>query len=284
MHALTGAPVRAQTDHKPAMANHHKRMKKPTAATTVGTIYLIDDQAGLHKIGITQDWTRRSRELEVGTKATTVLTATVIRPKALELALHRKYKAERLPQTEWFRLSSAQLHEVISVINAEAQKLKGGNADPHIRLDAAIYEAKQCSKADDRKGWENRLDEAEQLRRQIDPEYNARAIANEEAAKQAAALRRKRSAEHWNRWGWWQSALLTGAGLSAGAALPVIGFLLLPLSLYATARCGPAASECRDAIVRPVANNLFSIAGVAVLVNTAVSLHRNAKDKRKVEE
>jgi predicted GIY-YIG superfamily endonuclease len=259
-------------------------MTKPTTATTVGTIYLISNQAGLHKIGITQDWARRSRELEVGSKTTAVLTATVIRPKALELALHRRHKAERLPQTEWFRLTAKQLNEVIAVINAEAQRLKGSNADLHIRLDAVIYEAQQCDQAGDRKGWEERLDEAEQLRRQIDPEYNARAIAREQASKQAAALRRKQQAEHWNNYGWWQSALFVGTGLSAAAALPVIGLLVLPVSLYATARCGPAAPECRDAIVRPVANTLFSVAGLAVLASTAVSLRRNAKDKREVEE
>lgn len=284
MRSLTAGGSCEQTQLKPAMAHHHKPMKKPTAATTVGTVYLISNQAGLHKIGITQDWQRRSRELEVGTKTTAVLTATVIRPKALELALHRRHKTERLPQTEWFRLTAKQLEEVIATIEAEAQRLKGSNADLHIRLDAAIYEAQQCHKAGDRKGWEERLNEAEQLRRQIDPEYNANAIAREQAVKQAAALRRKHSAEHWNRYGWWQNALLVGTGLSAAAALPVIGLLLLPVSIYASAQCGSGNQECKNAIVRPALNTMLSIAGVAVLASTAVSLCRNAKDKREVEE
>lgn len=265
------------------MAYHHT-MKKPTATTAVGTVYLISNQAGLHKIGITQDWSRRSRELEVGTKTAVVLTATVIRPKALELALHRRYKPQRLPQTEWFQLAPVQLQEVISVIEAEAQRLKGDKADLHLRLDAAIHEANQHRKAGDDKAWSDSLREAESLRRQIDPEYNARAVAREQAAERAKKLRRQQDAEHWNRSGWWQSALLTGCFLPALASIPAMGLLLLPVNIYAASQCGIADQECSEAIVRPAAGFLASLAGVGIAINTAVRLRRNALVKREVEE
>jgi len=281
---MTSRPVTVHDQNKPAMANHRTAMKKPTKATTVGTIYLISNQAGLHKIGITQDWLRRSRELEVGTKTSAVLTATVIRPKALELALHRRHKAERLPQTEWFQLTQKQLQEVIGVIEAEAQKLIGPNADLQLCLDATIHEAEQLHKAGDRKAWEEKLAIAEQLRRQIDPEYNARAVAREEAAARASRLQHKHEAEHWNSSGWWQHALLTGAVLPALASIPVIGLSLIPVNIYAVARCGFPDRECGDAIISSAANTMLSIAGLAIPINTAFRLRKYAKVKREVEE
>ena len=266
------------------MAYHHTTMKKPTAATTVGTIYLINNQAGLHKIGITQDWSRRSRELEVGTKTAAVLTATVIRPKALELALHRRYKAQRLPQTEWFQLSPVQLQEVISVIEAEAQRLKSDKADLHLRLDERLYEANRLHKEGLLNEWHQVLAEVEQLRRQIDPEYNARAIAREQAAERATKLRRRNEAESWNRAGWWRSALLTGALLPGLASVPAIGLSLLPVNIYAVSQCGISDRECNEAIVRPAAGFLASLAGVGIAINTAVRLRKNASIKKEVEE
>ena len=259
-------------------------MKKPTTATTVGTVYLISNQAGLHKIGITGDWNRRQRELEVGIKTTAVLTATVIRPKALELALHRRFQAQRLPQSEWFSLAPEQLQEAISTIEVESQKLTGDSADLHLKLDAAIHEAGQCRKAGDDAGWSRKLREVEQLRRQIDPDYDARAVAREQAAEHARRLRRKNEAEYWNRTGWWRNALITGAVLPAVAALPVIGILSLPWNAYATAKCGLGNPECGNAIVRPVIWNMASIAGVAILASTVIRLRQNAKDKREVGE
>ena len=83
-------------------------------------IYLIRSKAsGLHKIGITSNWTRRSRELEVGRKTVTVTTARVFNAAALERSLHQRYASARLPQSEWFTLTPIQLQEVIAAIHAE---------------------------------------------------------------------------------------------------------------------------------------------------------------------
>jgi len=77
----------------------------------VDTIYLIQNKRipDQYKIGITGNWAQRSRQLEVGTKTTCVTTARVNDPRSLEKHLHRRFSAERLPQSEWFHLSSSQL-------------------------------------------------------------------------------------------------------------------------------------------------------------------------------
>ena len=82
-------------------------------------VYLIRSTAsGLHKIGITKNWQRRKKELEVGSKTVLVQHARVLNPAHLERSLHRRYAAARLPQSEWFSLSDSQVTEVIGVLRA----------------------------------------------------------------------------------------------------------------------------------------------------------------------
>ena len=65
-------------------------------------VYLIrDDASGLHKIGITTNWDRRSRELGVG-------LVPCDNSKYWEKVLHRYFKDRRLPQSEWFRVTEEE--------------------------------------------------------------------------------------------------------------------------------------------------------------------------------
>jgi len=71
---------------------------------------------GLHKIGITNDWGRRQRELEVGTKTAPVHVVRVNDARQVERFLHRRFKANRMPQSEWFHLSDTQLEFVRTTV------------------------------------------------------------------------------------------------------------------------------------------------------------------------
>ena len=192
-------------------------MQMPSGEVDIGTIYLIHNKdSGCHKIGITMNWSRRKRELEVGTKNTEIKTATVINPMQIEQGLFRKYKVERLPQTEYLKLSPVQVIEVIRLFDTEASKLQGDNADLHLKYAALEYEIK---KAGARVPVE-KLIELEKIKRQLYPEYNSLVIARE-AQKQAeiqekaqvALVRAKRKREEnieWNRRGrWWNAFFRT---------------------------------------------------------------------------
>jgi Meiotically up-regulated gene 113 len=159
----------------------------------LGTIYLIRSLLiDGHKIGITQNWSRRSRELDVGAKATEVLVETVPLPKALELALHRRFRKERIPQSEYFALSAAQTEEVKALITQEAAKLRGDQADLHITLARLVYEQDSLPAAQ-AVGHAIKID---QLKRQLDPEYRAEAERRE---AQALAEKQRRDLEHAER-------------------------------------------------------------------------------------
>lgn len=192
-------------------------MQKPLRELEIGTIYLINNkESGLHKIGITMNWSRRKRELEVGSKNIEIKTATVINPMQIEQGLFRKYNLERLPQTEYLKLSPDQVLEVIKLFDTEASKLQGDDTDLHLKYAALEYEIK---KAGAHVPVEKLL-ELEKIKRQLYPEYNARVIARE-AQKQAeiqekaqvALVRAKRKREEnieWNRRGrWWNAFFCT---------------------------------------------------------------------------
>lgn len=74
-----------------------------------GTIYFIRNQ-DLYKIGITQDIDRRMGELKPDEVVATLVTAYYIE---YEKELHHRYKHCRIPQTEYFRLSSDEVKEVL---------------------------------------------------------------------------------------------------------------------------------------------------------------------------
>lgn len=199
-------------------------MRKPLKELEIGTIYLIHNKdSGCHKIGITMNWSRRKRELEVGTKNIEIKTATVIKPLQIEQSLFRKYKAQRLPQTEYLQLSPIQVLEVIRVFDTEASKLQGDDVNLHLKYAALEYEIKKAGAHVP----VEKLIELEKIKRQLYPEYNARVIAREahrEAQKKAeiqekaqvALVRAKRKREkreeniEWNRRGrWWNAFFRT---------------------------------------------------------------------------
>ena len=72
-----------------------------------GTVYVIQDkETGLYKIGRTTNMQRRMRELGVGKTARLITSKSVGDAPAVEKAAHQRYKANRLPQTEYFKLGS----------------------------------------------------------------------------------------------------------------------------------------------------------------------------------
>lgn len=80
-------------------------------------IYVIRHAVtGLHKIGITNNWERRKRQLEVGAKTTPVHVARVNDARQVEKFLHKRFASSRIPQTEWFHLDEEQLGFVRSTI------------------------------------------------------------------------------------------------------------------------------------------------------------------------
>jgi hypothetical protein len=96
------------------------------------TIYLIRcNQSGLHKIGITGDWDRRRRELVVGSKTTSVRVVRVNDGRQLERWLHKRYKAVRLPQTEYFQLSADDLQHVLAALDKAANDHQQAVAKRH---------------------------------------------------------------------------------------------------------------------------------------------------------
>jgi len=86
----------------------------------MGICYLIQhNRSKAIKIGITNDWDRRSRELKVG-KTTSLLKKWNTRDyKELERELHRHYEDKRLPQSEWF---AAEPYNAIAVGNCLLNK------------------------------------------------------------------------------------------------------------------------------------------------------------------
>ncbi len=75
----------------------------------MGCVYLIrDNETGLHKIGMTSDWERRSRQLKVGVCTTQVRVVPCRDPEKWERVLHAMFKHKRIPQSEWFRITAEE--------------------------------------------------------------------------------------------------------------------------------------------------------------------------------
>jgi hypothetical protein len=91
-----------------------------------GTLYLLRSHAdaSLHKIGITNHWHQMAKQLEVGLTTACVGRWMVNNNRQLESFLHRRFKAHRLPQSEWFHLTPDQVQWVISAASKAADDLK----------------------------------------------------------------------------------------------------------------------------------------------------------------
>ena len=71
-----------------------------------GYVYLIRNGTDLYKIGITTDLKQRMKQLKPDQIIKTFQTDEY---EDLEKKLHKKYKDVRLPQSEYFRLTSTQI-------------------------------------------------------------------------------------------------------------------------------------------------------------------------------
>jgi hypothetical protein len=72
-----------------------------------GIVYVIQDlRTGLFKIGRTTNLSLRMKALGVGKTARLIQYKFVSDAAAVERAAHRRYRAQRLPQTEYFHLSA----------------------------------------------------------------------------------------------------------------------------------------------------------------------------------
>ena len=96
-----------------------------------GFVYLIRNK-DLFKIGITVSMQRRMKELKPDEVVAVKQAANM---RGIEKLLHKRYKHQRIPQTEYFRLSSDEVSEAVLLL--------GGNA-------AAGYIPKESAKEEAR--------------------------------------------------------------------------------------------------------------------------------------
>ena len=82
-----------------------------------GYVYLVThaNAQGLHKIGLTRNPEQRTAQLG-GDDCTVVAMVMCINPEHVEGLLHKRFAANRLPQSEWFDLMREELQEVCDVL------------------------------------------------------------------------------------------------------------------------------------------------------------------------
>ena len=90
-----------------------------TLEIKTGYVYVLKSTIlGGYKIGITTSPASRFKALAVGSKAELVGYFTVDAYRELEKQLHKEYAAKRVPQSEWFDLTTEELLEVITKISS----------------------------------------------------------------------------------------------------------------------------------------------------------------------
>ena len=93
-----------------------------TLEIKTGYLYLIRSLLlGGYKIGITTAPKSRFKALSVGDKAELIGYWSLDAYRELEKQLHAEYKAERIPQSEWFDLTGEQVASVISAVTSIAE-------------------------------------------------------------------------------------------------------------------------------------------------------------------
>ena len=82
-----------------------------------GYVYLVthSNAQGLHKIGLTRNPEQRTNQLG-GDDCTVVAMVMCIDTERLENDLHKRFKRNRIPQSEWFNLSKEELSSVCEVL------------------------------------------------------------------------------------------------------------------------------------------------------------------------
>lgn len=92
-----------------------------TLEIKTGYVYLIKSLLlGGYKIGITTSPQSRFKALAIGTKAELIGYWSLDAYRELEKQLHAEYRAERVPQSEWFDLTASQVETVIQDITSIA--------------------------------------------------------------------------------------------------------------------------------------------------------------------
>ena len=86
----------------------------------MGWVYVVThaNAKGLFKIGITRNPANRKDQLG-GDDLTVMAMLLNWNPEGAEKRLHQKYKAVRLPQSEWFNLSMAQVAEIVDDLQSQ---------------------------------------------------------------------------------------------------------------------------------------------------------------------
>ncbi len=81
-----------------------------------GVCYVVQhDQTGLFKIGASCDFDSRRSALGVGTVCTLLRVWACVEPGAEEKRIHEELAAYRLPCSEWFACSMAELEAAVSL-------------------------------------------------------------------------------------------------------------------------------------------------------------------------
>ncbi len=92
----------------------------PSPIPTKGWVYLIRNQ-DLYKIGITKNLLSRMKQLEVHKKENELIHAVrSTNYQDIEKEMHSMFKAVRLPQTEYFRLSDKQVSKAQTNMDKKA--------------------------------------------------------------------------------------------------------------------------------------------------------------------
>ena len=82
-----------------------------------GIVFVVRSNTnGLHKIGVTKDWVRSSKQLQVGQQTTQIHTVWVNNALQIERYLQRRFRAKRVPQSDWFALDAASLDFLRTVL------------------------------------------------------------------------------------------------------------------------------------------------------------------------
>ncbi len=119
-------PEKATVDGKPLdqlIQEERKILEKETLPeeSSSGFVYLIRNK-DLYKIGITVNLEQRMKQLKPDEIVATLKTEDF---ESLEKELHKRYKGVRIPQSEYFRLTSDHLIECKKILDSKKESLRG---------------------------------------------------------------------------------------------------------------------------------------------------------------
>ena len=109
---LLDKPVEIKQYMAPIVIN-----ERPTVKPNEGYLYVLEIEHG-YKIGITTNLERRMKQLEVPEKAAVIGQWASKEYATIEKLLHKMYDEQRVPQSEWFRISRSELQTAIDFLNS----------------------------------------------------------------------------------------------------------------------------------------------------------------------